>query len=253
MTDDGLATPLPLRDSQDIQGNILAGFNKDQQTFLFLRFGDPTQGRAYLKALTPRLATTQQVTTFNEQFSAARRLRGGDDPERLKAVWVNIGLTHHGLITLGPGLRRELRDFSAFTQGPAARAADLADIGLSAPQRWILGVPGQTEVDVILTVAADDDNDLLQEVDRQRTLATAHGLMVIFEQRGETLCGDRAGHEHFGFKDGVSQPGVIGYHESDPDNPSQRKDHPGTEMIEAGEFILGLVNESGSVTPVPRG
>ena len=33
---------------------------------------------------------------------------------------------------------------------------------------------------------------------------------LIFEQRGDTLPGDLRGHEHFGFKDGISQPGVRG-------------------------------------------
>ena len=39
---------------------------------------------------------------------------------------------------------------------------------------------------------------------------TPHRLDLIFEQRGDTLPGNLRGHEHFGFKDGVSQPGIRG-------------------------------------------
>ena len=40
--------------------------------------------------------------------------------------------------------------------------------------------------------------------------AAASELRPLFEQRGDTLPGRLHGHEHFGFKDGVSQPGVRG-------------------------------------------
>src|SRR5437588_5244774 len=89
-------SPPPLRASTNIQGNILAGFNKDHQQFLFLRFpeNEPNLVRGWLNALLPHLATTEQVATFNTQFSQALHA-SGSDPESLEAVWVNLGLTHH--------------------------------------------------------------------------------------------------------------------------------------------------------------
>jgi Dyp-type peroxidase family len=219
--------------------------------FLFLQMTDREPGRAYLLALLPRIATTRQVTTFNAQFSNARRLRGGDDPTNLKAVWVNIGLTHAGLLAVAPGLRPDLRDFPAFRDGAAARAQFNADTGLSDPARWLFGAADQPPIHIVLTIAADNPTDLEGEIARQRALAAQQNLLVVFEQRGETLPGDRAGHEHFGFKDGISQPGIKGYHPTDPDKPGERLGHPGTEMIEAGEFVLGLTSESGTPMPAP--
>ncbi len=237
---------LPLRESEEIQGNILAGFNKDHMTFLMLQFGDAPSAREYLKELGPRIATTKQVATFNAQFSNARRLRGGDDPENLKAVWVNVSLTQHGLLMIAPGLQSDLQAFFSFNVGPVGRAQDLRDVGLSDPSRWVFGGPNQPPIDVVLTVAADEDADLLLELDKQRALASKHCVTVVFEQRGDTLPEDRAGHEHFGFKDGISQPGVRGFHPTDPDNPNERAGHPGTEIIAPGEFILGFVSEAGA-------
>lgn len=235
---------LPLRDSDEIQGNILAGFNKDHQVFLFLHFSDQRNGaaraRSWLAALIPRIATTRQVATFNAQFSQARRNRGGDDPELLAAKWVNLALTHAGIVALDPRRRAGLQRFEAFRTGARARADLLRDRGLSDPGHWVIGAAGQPEIHAILTVAADETDDLRAEIDSLWALAAKHGISVVFEQRGETLPGPRAGHEHFGFKDGISQPGVIGFHEPDPDDPEERKDHPGTDMIQPGEFILGL-------------
>jgi Dyp-type peroxidase family len=242
---------LPLRASGEIQGNILAGFSKDHQTFVFLQFPDLASARAYLSELTPRIATTSQVETFNAQFSNARRLNGGDDPEHLKAVWVNLGLTHHGLVLLAPTLEADLQAFSAFQQGPVARTQILRDTGLSDPSRWVFGGPGQATIDAILTVAADDPDDLISELAKQRALAAKHTLTVVFEQRGDTLPGVAKGHEHFGFKDGISQPGIKEFHPTNPAQPDERLGHPGTEMLAAGEFILGLPNETGTPAPAP--
>ncbi len=175
MTDSSTGGEIPpppvLRASTEIQGNILAGFNKDYQQFLFLRF--PENNRPLVQgwgsALVPRLATTQQVATFNEQFSTERRA-SGDDPQSLRAVWVNLGITHHGLLACSPDLAADFTDFPAFVEGPAARAAQLGDVQESAPEHWHFGRPDRPPIDAILTVAADDPADLQTELDKQRTL-----------------------------------------------------------------------------------
>src|SRR5215208_4434415 len=58
-----------LRTSGSIQGNIIAGFNKDFQSLLFLQVQDRAGGLDWLAELRPRVATTTQVATFNKQFS----------------------------------------------------------------------------------------------------------------------------------------------------------------------------------------
>lgn len=75
-------TDLRLRESDEIQGDILAGFKKDHVTLLFLKFEDAPKARAWLKALTPKIATTRQVATFNAAFSAARRPPAATTPAR---------------------------------------------------------------------------------------------------------------------------------------------------------------------------
>lgn len=244
-----------LRSSVEIQGNILAAFNKDRQTFLFLRLPDGERCRTWLRELEPQIATTDEVETFNEQFSAARRARGGDDPENLVAVWVNVGFTVDGLRKLwrnSDAFQFPEGRFEAFAQRAHARAAGVGDAGESDPSRWVFGAPEQPVVDAIVTVAADRRRDLVGKLRRLRELAAEHGVVTVFEQEGETLPFGRAGHEHFGFKDGISQPGVRDFHEPDPARPDERIGHPGTKLIAPGEFIIGEIDETGQAPEAPE-
>src|SRR5205823_5802516 len=112
---------LPLRMSTEIQGNILAGFNKDHQWFLLLRFADQERGRAWLGAVTPDISTTRDVASFNQAFRGARRQLDGRDPEgdQWKQVWLGLGITSAGLLQLAASLTEDLRGFLAFRAGPA--------------------------------------------------------------------------------------------------------------------------------------
>jgi deferrochelatase/peroxidase EfeB len=232
--------PLPaypeLRGSIEIQGNILAGFRKDHQQLLLLAFGEAEAARAWLSQLIPRIARTDQVATFNELFSAARR-QGGGDPEDLKAVWVNVSLTASGFRHLATVDPFPSASTDAFIAGAAASADRLGDSGPSAPSAWAFGRTDQT-IHAVLTVQADRPTDLEVELARQYATLARFGVAVAFEQAGDTLPGHRAGHEHFGFKDGISQPGVRGFDPPDGQD-DQVLDHPGTDLINPGEFVLG--------------
>ena len=80
------------------------------------------------------------------------------------------------------------------------------------------------------------------------------GFQVIFEQAGRILSPPYAGHENFGFLDGVSQPGVRGRLSTDPEvfltprrNPANAdQGMPGQDLIWPGEFVLGCRDEAGS-------
>ena len=247
---------LPLRTSTEIQGDILAGFNKDYRLYLFLRFPDQYHGRAWLKELVPYIADTKDVAAFNALFSLGRHAGGGKDPVNLKATWVNIGFTIDGLKLLlkaDPSESLKAQGFTSFVAGPEASAATInGDTGPSDPTQWVVGRNDQP-VHALLNMQADDPNDLAAEAQKLKTLVSQYGLTVVYEQNGATLPGDLRGHEHFGYKDGISQPGVEGF---DPADLSATKvdptatlgyvqGNPGTEIIQAGEFILGQPVEPG--------
>jgi Dyp-type peroxidase family len=241
---------LPLRQSEEIQGDVLAGFRTDYQTFLFLKFADPGGAREWLRALLPRVSTTREVAAFNDRFRDPTPVRGDSPPGDCDAAWLEVSLTSAGLLALAPHLEEDLEAFPAFLDGAAARATPLGDDGASDPDRWVVGRRGQ-QVHALVTVGADRAEKLREEVGRNKALLAGYGHEVVFEQEGWVLPGRRRGHEHFGFRDGISQPGVHGYHPTDPLRPDERAGFPGTKMVAAGEFVLGLPGQGGVVRPHP--
>src|SRR5262245_56538923 len=86
---------------KNIQGNILAGFNKDFQTLLFLRIIDPKEFREWLKELVPFVATTAEVLAFNRVFKEIRARRKSHS-RAVQATWMNLAFTTSGLRRLAP-------------------------------------------------------------------------------------------------------------------------------------------------------
>src|SRR5947208_281279 len=89
----------PVLDVDNIQGNILGGFSKDHQMFLFFQIQNVTEFRQWLKEFVPFVATSAEVLAFNRLFKAVRRRHGEPPgrPQTVKATWRNIGFTYAGL------------------------------------------------------------------------------------------------------------------------------------------------------------
>src|SRR5262249_17212624 len=85
-----------------IQGNILSGFNKDYQTFLFLRIIDDskkqTNVKSWLKSQIKFIATAEEVLAFNRLFKAVNNRRECEGA--VKSTWVNIAFSYRALTLL---------------------------------------------------------------------------------------------------------------------------------------------------------
>jgi hypothetical protein len=193
----------PLRGSREIQGNVLAAFNKDHQRLRFVRFTDPGLGRTWLAAMLGHISVTADVEDFNEAFSLGRTMFG-TDPTSLKATWTNVSLTPEGIVTLSITPEATWDDLRAHFPRTAAQAAeDNGDTEDSAPCHWLFGREDQ-HIHAVVTVASDSTARLAGTTDTLDLLDTLLGVTVVHEQRGDTLPGGRRGHEHFGYKDGIS-------------------------------------------------
>jgi Dyp-type peroxidase family len=244
----------------EIQGNIFPGFSKDFQTLLFLRIDHPVAFARWLEELIPSVATMADVLLFAEQFKALRWRQRGES-HMVKATWLNIAFSFAGLKKL-ESREMALDDFTdeAFRAGLLKRSQDghLGDpvnTGRAGdPVTWVIGGP-DNEADVMLILAGDDRYDLNNLVatvvatlfprqDAGGRLITS-GARLIFRQDGTTLNGPLRGHEHFGFRDGISQPGIRGHlpdgtlltPNQNPLNPNQGK--PGQDLLWPGEFVFG--------------
>jgi len=238
--------------ADDIQGNIVPGFNKDHQHFAFLRFGTIEGARAWLRGLAPRLTTMREVLDFRTEFRA-QRLRLGVREPGLTATWTAVALSHGAIESLA-GADDAARFETSFRQGLAERSTYLGDPADADHQghrsNWVVGGPDD-DVDALVIVAADDPADLDAAVDELLAAAADHDVTQVFGQRGATLPGNLQGHEHFGFKDGISQPGVRGRRDTAPDahlTPrylAAEDPHaslfakPGQPLVWPGQFLLG--------------
>lgn len=252
---------LPLLKDATIQGNVLAGFNKDHQMLLFVWWADADAARAWLTELRPRLAQNKDVASFNARFSNARR-RSGRDPETIFALWNNISFTSAGIRSLAPTALDQLIQHGALDAGlqlwltgsaDSDVAQSVGDAGPSDPGGWLFGGPAQA-VHAIVCVAADRRSDLDTELNHHRELAARHGVTIVFEQPGNTQPGVAAGHEHFGFKDGISQPGVFGFdpESNEAGHEGEVAGKHGTDLIAAGTFILGYPRDIAGPVHVPK-
>ena len=229
----------------NIQGNILGGFNKDHQRFLFFRLGRPVAARRWLAELVDDVATSGEVASFNHLFKRARARRGSE-ADVPTSRWLNVAFTHDGLAALGVKDRDLARFPADFREGMAARAARLGDVDQSAPSTWV-GPFASRRVHGVLILAADDAAALDQLARKQRRTMTAAGIDVVFDQAGLTR-EDQPGHEHFGFRDGISQPGIRGFTQpQNPDDPDQGQ--PGQDLLWPGEFVLGYPTQVAAEHP----
>jgi Dyp-type peroxidase family len=247
----------PVLDVDDIQGNVLPGFMKPHTRLISLVFGDIGQARTFLRGLD--VTSLQDVLGSRNRVRAVRGLQPSGEkigavPEDLDDLWLNLAVSYTGLMKLAGRSERRRSEVEAFTDnafrlGLCARSAGLGDpVDPSAegnPANWVVGGPGR-QAHLLVVVAADDDQRLALAARDIRRNARKHDLELLHEDTGVKL--DDRGTEHFGFQDGISQPGVrgrISEHEflsyrlilNEPDKWLYGL--PGQLLVWPGEFVFG--------------
>lgn len=253
----------PILMIDEIQGNILGGFNKDHQAVIALRFGEGdaaiAAARAWLADVLPSLTWVREVIEYKRQRRLVMALTDSE-PLNLISLWCNIAFSY-------PGLRKLTEEADGFEHIfrdglPAAsfRIGDPSDVGVEGNvSTWVVGKPDEIP-DVLFIVAGDEALEVAQAVDNFLKRAQASGIDCPFHEIGHDLShyndGVRfpRGHEHFGFKDGVSHPGVRGRigdspadfltprtfaDTGDPNSSQPEFSKPGQPLVCAGEFVLG--------------
>jgi Dyp-type peroxidase family len=218
-----IADPSVTLDLADIQSGALRPRPSPYAgTYLLVRIDDRRDGRTLLGRLLPLLASAADASGPVGQAS------------------LTAALSFQGLKALGVP-QQSLDSFpEAFQQGMAARAETIGDDGESAPERWEAPL-GSAEVHLALASLAPDAAQLGGLKARiEGALRGLGGVAVIWRQEVYALPNDRTS---FGFKDGISHPAVEGSGIPGT-NPHER-------AIKAGEFVLGYLDETGSLPPMP--
>ena len=252
--DTAVAMTEDLFDIHDIQGNILAGFNKDHQLLMAFRLRDLVAARAWLKKVVVHINSMSEVGNFNALFRERRARLAGKDPTGLVATWANIAFSYPGLVALTSQEEANAVPDTSFQAGMPARAAFLGDRAPDGKgdvtREWRIGGTGNVP-DVLLIVASDDETQLSRLAKQLLPDAADAGApQLVWQEMGGTRP-DLPGHEHFGFRDGVSQPAVRGLISTHPQRflsprmlePGRSGDvefaAPGNPLIWPGQFVFG--------------
>lgn len=225
--------PVPLRpqllpeesiDLGDVQANLIRGIGARRALHLALQVGDPAAARQFIGAITGSDRSVPQVS------DARPWKQKTESPCRL-----TVGITHDGLQALGVERDVLARFPAAFRQGPSdwMRAAALGDHGDSGPQHWVLGAPWQVVHLLVSLYGYAGEKAQARFETEARSLRKAldqYALQVVHEQEA---CVPADGREHFGYRDGISQPRIAGLPGSKPAGKDVQPE------ARAGEFLLG--------------
>lgn len=252
----------PVLNMDNIQGLVVPGFTKPHQTLVGIRIPNGLEGKfkeLLRRDLSP--ATAAEVLADRRAFRAkklADKTRTYVRPATEGAVFLAIAFGHSGLLRLTPS--SGYINSSAFQLGLSARSALLGDpLDAKAegnPANWVVGAPG-SELDVLFIIAGDHRDAVTEKAHAVEDLCRKADMQVIYVEEGDVRQGKERGHEHFGFDDGVSQPGIRGRASGQPADfiterfvdPKAEPQHslfgyPGQYLVWPGELVFGYAKST---------
>jgi Dyp-type peroxidase family len=185
--------------------------------------------------IAPRITTTELVHQ-RELLLQTRKMQG--QAGLLPLVGVNIGFTQAGIQTLLPGVDLADTSFAAGARAQAGAIGDPVDQN-SQPTTWDAQFLAAS-VHGVLLITGGTEAEVDAEWAALRSLIGGTAT-VTYDRTGNVRPGAAAGHEHFGWQDGISQPGVNGL----------TTPFPGQQMVDPGLFVLGYPGGGPDPLPLP--
>lgn len=239
---------LPL---DDIQGDILQGLTKTSELFVFFQIVDVPAVKSALHWLARHHVTSvQDVRDDDTRISQAKVMAAQSHRKaaRLQIRHLNIAFSAAGLVKLAGPLPQLPPEFRA---GAASRAQGLHDPVDEAgqPSSWDPDFDEARQDGVLITTgetAAAAEAHAKRALDRFGT-----SIAEVHRHAGHVRPGEHRGKEHFGFEDGISQPGIRGV--TARENPhDDDQGVPGQDLLWPGEFVFGWegqISTGGDIAP----
>jgi Dyp-type peroxidase family len=212
----------------DIQHILLTRAPALTGRYEFLSFRSAAGGRYWLASIAHKVQ------------SAAAMKASVDQNTR----WVTVAFTWNGLRALGAD-EASLATFpKEFKQGMVARAEILGDTGENHPGNWVGGLASPDLHAIVILFARDPAERGRCRLEHEKLVAQCENVEVLSTLDLEAVPPFDYAHDHFGYRDRLSQPFLEGSGES----PT-----PGSGgSLKPGEFILGYPDESGRPYPMPQ-
>ena len=212
----------------DIQHILLTRTPAMTGRYEFLSFDAPAGGRAWLSELIDRVD------------SASTAMASMDSTNR----WITLAFTWNGLRALGLS-QDSLDSFpDEFREGMASRADILGDTGAAHPDHWVGGLASGDLHAIAILFARDDAEHARCIAEHDKLIARCPGVRSLSVLDLNATPPFNYAHDHFGFRDRLSQPVIEG---------SGEEPTPGSgAALKPGEFILGYPDEDGPPTNLPQ-
>src|ERR1044071_6548378 len=213
---------------EDIQHILLTRAPALNGRYVFLSFRDPVGGRAWLSAV---LEKRHYGATVKESVAQDQR-------------WVTVAFTLNGLRALGVD-EVSLATFpEEFRQGMVGRAEILGDTGPNHPDNWVDKTNSSDLHAIAILFSRSGEARARSVAEHEKLLAQCKGVEVLSSLDLEATPPFDHAHDHFGYRDRLSQPVI----EGSGDEPTPGSGGP----LKAGEFILGYPDESGPGPTLPQ-
>ncbi len=217
----------PVIELDDIQHFLISRPPALTARYEFLTFRESAGGRAWLSGILDKVGIASQVGSTE-----------------LDSRWVTVAFTWTGLRALGLS-EKSLATFpEEFRQGMAARAKILGTSGANHPEHWVGGLANPDLHAIVVLFARGTSERERCKIEHEQYLSECPGVEVLSSLDLEAIPPFNYAHEHFGYRDRLSQPAIEGTGEQ----PT-----PGSgPSIKPGEFFLGYPDESGSQPILPQ-
>ena len=178
----------------DIQHILLARAPALTGRYEFLSFRHAAGGRKWLAAI-------------SEKVQSVAAMRASVDKENR---WVTVAFTWNGLRALGVDDASLATFPEEFKQGMVARAEILGDTGVNHPDNWVAGMASPDFMPIVILFARDNAERDRCKAEHSHLLAQCEGVEILSSlDLNATPPFDHA-HDHFGYRDRLSQPVIEG-------------------------------------------
>jgi Dyp-type peroxidase family len=219
---------------------ILIGLQKKAEEFVFFTIRDTPTFKKRALLLTKHITTTRQVQ--ETQFLLDdNKARGGP---LLEVRGFNVAFTADGinkLVASGAGMDPS---FLAGAVNKAVGPDGLNDpVDANGKPKWLPAFNGGA-IDGVWLVTGET-KEAAQALAKRIVDNLGDSINVVHQDEGLVRPGREDGHEHFGYSDGVSQPGVRGL--TPRQNPNdETQGLPGQDLLWPGQFVFGYPTQVAS-------
>ena len=235
----------PIFPTHEIQGDILTGLPKRHEHLMFFNVTNIGIFKSFLKKL--------EITSMEKclQYTSDIKLQKTINDQLVPTPGLNVAFTFEGLKTIGVQGLSTAAGIDAFKNGMASRQQKLLDPPSSS---WKILKPNKDLHGVFILTGASHA-EVVDVISFRLATADANGWRLLEEEVGQVRPEPVVGHEHFGYADGVSQPGIRGrINETEALNPGL-KDSDGQEsgpnqaaagqdVLWPGEFVFGYKGQN---------